>query len=526
MNRLLFIVLIVMGFAVSSCVETLTDDGLEPETAVGMESLIIPDGFNFSNVGDVTFKITTEGTFMYPQQFVSYTLWQTSEDTLLLNSSIFAVKQGLETRLSLPNHATGIKLVTSYMGKSIVSYFEKAPVMQVNLTEADLVMQRDDILAANARVSRGCMPDYVGVDFAGWKVGYDILFYSQKDISNLVIDLADREDYKIEDPESIEGDNKGEKWEWEQEDFPYTLTEIKGVWIKSGCNSSDDGPGYGEYVVNPYFEEGDNDKDGDGVPDNQDADPNDKNVATVSYLPAQNSFSTLAFEDNWPSKGDYDFNDLVIYYNYTISANAAGEVTKVAYKLTPAAIGATFNNDFCLNIPGDASLSNAESFDIDVISIDNQGSTILTFQQIRSLYDVDGFVNTLAGSGAIETRTLSGIIDIDGNTAVDDFKIDGFINVNQQNGREVHLPGVSGTSWVDTELYGTSHDDSNPASGKYYQTTSNLPWAIDIPVMWQYPQEYIDITEAYKRFATYAESNENLVWYTATEENQNSSLIY
>ena len=55
-----------------------------------------------------------------------------------------------------------------------------------------------------------------------------------------------------------------------------------------------------------------NDSDADGLPDDQDEFPNDYRRTYSSYFPSQNGFVTLAYRDNWPSLGDYDFNDLVI----------------------------------------------------------------------------------------------------------------------------------------------------------------------------------------------------------------------
>jgi hypothetical protein len=37
---------------------------------------------------------------------------------------------------------------------------------------------------------------------------------------------------------------------------------------------------------------------------------------TTSFI-----YGTLAYEDLWPSKGDYDFNDLVVDYDFNIVKN-------------------------------------------------------------------------------------------------------------------------------------------------------------------------------------------------------------
>ena len=65
---------------------------------------------------------------------------------------------------------------------------------------------------------------------------------STKELSNVVIKFCDgSEDYKY-DGLSGYSDTFGEEFG----------KGIAGVWVKSGCNSSGDGPGYGEFFSNPY----------------------------------------------------------------------------------------------------------------------------------------------------------------------------------------------------------------------------------------------------------------------------------
>lgn len=58
------------------------------------------------------------------------------------------------------------------------------------------------------------------------------------------------------------------------------------------------------------------DADNDGVPDALDAYPTDGERAFNSFYPNEVDFATYAFEDLWPAYGDYDFNDLVVNFNY------------------------------------------------------------------------------------------------------------------------------------------------------------------------------------------------------------------
>lgn len=72
--------------------------------------------------------------------------------------------------------------------------------------------------------------------------GLSVVANSSKDLSNVVLNLCDGSTQKFDSLNGYSrtfsgtGANAGKK--------------INGVWIKSGCNKSGDGPGYGEYVAN------------------------------------------------------------------------------------------------------------------------------------------------------------------------------------------------------------------------------------------------------------------------------------
>src|SRR5688500_4641944 len=79
------------------------------------------------------------------------------------------------------------------------------------------------------------------------------------------------------------------------------------------------------------------DADYDGIFDNADLFPCDWRRTGVSFVPAETEYATLLFEDNWPSRGDLDFNDAVLLYNYAVYHDAAGAVTGVRMVLVPRA---------------------------------------------------------------------------------------------------------------------------------------------------------------------------------------------
>jgi Flp pilus assembly protein TadG len=66
---------------------------------------------------------------------------------------------------------------------------------------------------------------------------------STKDLSNVVLKFNDGTVQKFDDLSGYTGTFEGTG--------EHAGKEIIGVWIKSGCNSSDEGPGYGELLFNP-----------------------------------------------------------------------------------------------------------------------------------------------------------------------------------------------------------------------------------------------------------------------------------
>jgi hypothetical protein len=88
----------------------------------------------------------------------------------------------------------------------------------------------------------------------------------------------------------------------------------------------------------------------DGEVEDHQVDITELNVS-IQYYPSASEWATIAFEDNWPSIGDYDFNDLVM--NYRISEYRLNdEVIRVKLEGQIAAVGALYHNGFAFHLPG------------------------------------------------------------------------------------------------------------------------------------------------------------------------------
>lgn len=76
------------------------------------------------------------------------------------------------------------------------------------------------------------------------------------------------------------------------------------------------------------------------------------------YYPGENSWSTLAYEDNWPAEADFDMNDVVFHYR-TRNVFNHGLLQRIDVYGELTAMGADYRNGFAIKLPGiDPSLVN------------------------------------------------------------------------------------------------------------------------------------------------------------------------
>jgi len=259
---------------------------------------------------------------------------------------------------------------------------------------------------------------------------------------------------------------------------------------------------------------------------------------------------TLAFEDLWPSKGDYDFNDLVIDYDFSVTKNEDAELISITAIFTIKSFGASFHNGFGFQLPGvvDGDIVSVSGFDVEnggIFSLSNKGlensqdiATIIVYDDSYRLMPHPGNgngigVNTTANATYVQPVTVTlQIAFVDGAVANYDIgSFNPFIIVNQDRTKEVHLVNFPPTKLAATDVFGSFNDDSN-LPNRTYISEIGLPWAINIPELFEYPYEKTEITAGYLKFASWAESGNSIDtdWFIAAEANnsayRNNTYIY
>ncbi|WP_087022331.1 LruC domain-containing protein [Thaumasiovibrio subtropicus] len=261
---------------------------------------------------------------------------------------------------------------------------------------------------------------------------------------------------------------------------------------------------------------------------------------TRRYFPSESSLVTLAYEDNWPLVDDFDLNDVVVRYGVTETLKE-GMVAKTKVHGELVAVGADYHNGFAVRIPGVA----PENIDLTrtrlIIDGVQQTSANLESGTSDASFIIFDNTKTAVNSECQFFKTQANCnkgskvpfeLHVSFNNPVDtgtigDMPYDPFIFATENRyhgsifselpGRsmEVHLPNKAPTEKFNTSYFQQGDDSSDASAGRYFLTANNLPWAIMVYDEWQWPQERVDLLQAYPDFEQYCESGnkENLDWY-------------
>lgn len=270
------------------------------------------------------------------------------------------------------------------------------------------------------------------------------------------------------------------------------------------------------------------DADSDGISDSLDEFPNDFLAASSSWYPSQQTWSTLAFEDDWPKMGDYDMNDLVVRQRLQIISNSKGQVTRLKILGNIDARGAANHNGFGLRLMNQSHVLATSA----QINIGGSVKTLTTETKqsnpVFLLWNDSHTYTTTGGSGSCShfntvkvCPTFPSVpyeVTVNFQTPISQLnqsQLDFFIFRQDFRGREIHLADYPPTDRFDMTQFGKYDDRSNASLNRYFRNANNFPWAIKISDSWRYPQEYIDVVWAFPGFENWVESSgaNSIDWY-------------
>lgn len=277
--------------------------------------------------------------------------------------------------------------------------------------------------------------------------------------------------------------------------------------------------GFGNDASSPYTHVGvpGVDSDGDGVDDNMDAEPCYNWISARQFMPADRSWGLLLFEDNWPSEGDFDFNDAVVAYNYDLGFNSAGRITEVTARFRIMAVGALNENGLALRLPG-TNQSNVQFVGMligdqwreNVAMRSNETEVVVDMtRDLHTLFgtqDTREFVNTDPNLPRRNYVQLKVLVQFRTPTTLraQNSPFDVFI-FDRNRGTEVHLPMHGGTASLDTSLFGTASDGSTVGT-RHFVNQRNIPFALHIPEIALYPRERVAIDNLFPAIGRFGQS--------------------
>ena len=286
------------------------------------------------------------------------------------------------------------------------------------------------------------------------------------------------------------------------------------------------------------------DADGDGIPDNFDDFPSDPSKAFNNFYPTANPYGSLAFEDMWPNQGDYDCNDLVLDYRFNQITNGANKVVQIQSTIVLKAMGASMKNGFGIQLPVSPSLISQVSgckINEHYINLNTNGTeagqskaTIIVFDNGFDIFPYPGSgvgVNTTDGAPYVTPYTITLTIDFTTPVPLSQVGLppyNPFLIADMDRGREVHMINQPPTDLADGALFGTGADNSAPSQGRYYTTSNDLPWVMDVVAPFDYPKESRVITDVFTKFIPWGESGGQTYydWFVNKPGYRNTSSVY
>ena len=254
-------------------------------------------------------------------------------------------------------------------------------------------------------------------------------------------------------------------------------------------------------------------------------------IAYVSYHPSQSAYGTIAFEDNWPWKGDYDFNDLVLSYHIVQYRNPSYDMVAMEVFVRVEAVGAEFRNGFGFGLPISRqrviTAYGGVSARADELGMEpgHDEAVFILFDNPSAVVGREAtMMNTLPGKSLVDVPELRFVVQF--RTPLKDSEmgtppINPFLFVNGDRGREIHLIGKPATDLA-SSAYPGSGDDSGA-----YSTQTGLPWAILLPTSWAWPAERVPVHEGHLEFVPWAESGGTTYtdWYLSKGNNRDEAQL-
>lgn len=270
--------------------------------------------------------------------------------------------------------------------------------------------------------------------------------------------------------------------------------------VEFACNSVE-GPGQ---LATPVWSST-RDKNGNVIPSfviepgkcngntSSDPDKEEETDDTTSETPGETATYTFLFEDNWPSFGDYDMNDVVVDLNVANQEiDREGNAKAAIITATLRAVGAT--KELYVFIGAD----NIVQKEVPLFDGKEAHASLGNYNRSQMInterYDTDPAQHQTTVDLSSGTLSL-GSLDV--------YIVWG--NPDTDNRNEIHLAGFSGTDRA--KVSDTSVKYRYKSESEEGDKFHNMMWGLMIPQSFKYPKEMNSLMDVYPDFVKWAQSD-------------------
>lgn len=262
------------------------------------------------------------------------------------------------------------------------------------------------------------------------------------------------------------------------------------------------------------------------------------------FFPASGRYATILVEDNFPHKGDYDMNDVVIGFRIEYILDPIYDpdrfsmVQTIRVTVLPRALGSSyellglglaFNGALITQIDrvtGDHTENLGDLFAVDKKNVETGsavGSPVVPLSgDLRSNFTIrqTGMINTFEKLAYNSGKPFTATVELDKRLDLNDLELFGngsgrkanmdlFVVIGNR-GKEIHLKGQQPTAKFDRNLFSKLTD---------FVTEDHYVWMVVVDKEIAYPTENSGIELAYPGFADWVNQNGNLPydWYDTFE---------
>ncbi|WP_052356202.1 LruC domain-containing protein [Bacteroides timonensis] len=349
-------------------------------------------------------------------------------------------------------------------------------------------------------IAQGSMEGETNAFPSGYRIGFVI---ANNAWSNRIQGYTGNNKYRAATSEGLSIKNQGTNF-----NSPRTAVYRYGDWVMISFEDYTTDENFSDVVItlksNPV----------DAITNIPEVDPdNDKTTVQPSLK------GTFAFEDLWPSQGDYDMNDVMVRYSYGKTFDINNKIYSETFVFKTFANVASNNNGLAFKLTTNGTVSSA------TFAVCKAGET--EFKEEKLQYEATDNVYILTDN---VKSNMGGEYKITVNyekesPATRQSGAEAFIFKNEDNGKrwEVHLPKRKPTSKMETSYFGTGDDASKPEKDIYYVRNGSYPFAIflsgadenSLSKMLDKANEKTAVEQLYSGYSGWVESNgtQNQDWY-------------